>query len=163
MIPPASPTEDSGRVRRQVRSLFAICAVMAITPMVGCGGVPAPPLPPLLPHQGVVVALPDERGFAEILNEGQARGKPAGRRSLVAVVHFYSSDRQSPLVPAPTEVSLTINGAKVLLVAAPDPKDTKAGARFASAPGPYELREAKLEVSANLGDKSFSELTRGPR
>jgi hypothetical protein len=128
----------------------------------GCGGGGQPTTAEVPLHGGTIVALPGNRGFAEILNEV----KPEARSSTV-VVYFVQPDMKSPLSPAPSDVRLKIQlGRKDSIVRlAPDPAtgDPLAAARFASPPGNYPWEARENELIATIDGQSVTVPFRPPR
>jgi hypothetical protein len=142
------------------RALVPIVAALAI----GCGEKSLPLPPPQVvvgPHQGLTLRLPEDRGFAEIVNEPEVT-TGARNGSTAIVVYFLQVDSKSPLTPAPTNVVVQlINGSKreakkVPMAAEPKPEDPAGASRFTSKPGPYLLSEAQGVLTANVGGQSLS-------
>ena len=86
-------------------------------------------------------SLPNGRGFVEIKSEVNApsRDARARTRSSTIVATFYQTDQQSPLSPAPTDVSvkLGVDESAPAIALNSKPGDSKTPSRFASAPGDY--------------------------
>jgi hypothetical protein len=120
------------------------------------------------PHQGATLQLPDKKGFVELMNDPKPRDRRSNEpTSLVA--YFLKMDAKSPLAPAPTDVTFTIDpprggrGRKAAsapepVALAPEPKaDDPAGAsRFASKPGPYLLDAIRGTLSAKIDGQEAS-------
>jgi hypothetical protein len=155
-------------------------AVLAVTVLIsGCDGGALPTEQQTAvngPHHGMTHQLPDKKGFVELVNEPQ----PTDRRnptptSLVA--YFLKLDAKSPLEPAPTDVSFTIDSggggrggrgkqaARQVVALTIEPKaDDPAGAgRFASKPGPYQLDSLRGALSAKIDGQAVSTVFAGGR
>src|SRR5262245_23650538 len=80
--------------------------------LVGCGGGDTGPASSATtgPGGGTMFSLPKGQGFFEIQSEMNAppKGARGKTRSATIVATFYQSDRQSPLSPAPTDVSVKL-------------------------------------------------------
>src|SRR5262249_30639353 len=113
-------------------------------------------------HGGTIVALPGNRGFAEILN-----GMKAESRGSALVVYFVQPDMKSPLSPVPSDVRLKIQlGRKDSMVRlAPDPAagDPLGAVRFASPPGNYPWEARENELIATIDGQSVTVPFRPPR
>jgi hypothetical protein len=116
--------------------------IAAAALVAGCGGSDLRPAgsPVLGPHQGRLLKLPDDLGFAEVVVESSGRSP----RSLTTEVatYFFGPDSQGPLIPPPTDVSLMLylGESKTRETVALKPA-AKAGApesagRFAAVPPP---------------------------
>ena len=106
-----------------------------------------------------MTALPDDQGWVELLNENEHAVGKARTGSVVA--YFFKSDRQTPLDPPPTDVTLKLSGAEkgaVTLPLAPAPAagDPAGAARFASKAGPDTLSDTPGELSGKLAGKAFT-------
>jgi len=91
---------------------------------------------PAAPHGGNLIALPSDKGFAELMTErNAARGKGAKTTRILA--YFYQPDGKTALSPAPTDVKVRLGGSDVKLA----PKSDSPGL-YASEPDqfPDELR-----------------------
>ncbi len=108
------------------------------------------------PHSGLMIPLPGNEGFAEILTEEatSAKSARAGHPPRTIVVYFLGSDKQSAVSTAPTAVSVNFLGASadtaIKLSPAVDPKDPAGAARFASAAGDYDLARRRAKLTADL-------------
>jgi hypothetical protein len=151
------------------RSLLALGVVSTLA-VAGCSG--APPSEGQAgagPHQGVIVPLPGDSGFAEVLTEEPAAKAPArrGHPPKAVVVYFLGPDQKAALSPAPTGVGVKILGNEtaetVALNSAPAPKDPAGASRFASAVGNYDLAGRRAELSADVGGQKVWLEFRGPR
>jgi hypothetical protein len=103
--------------------------------LAGCGGPSGESGLPTPPHKGNLVALPDGRGFVEILIDSGAsagdRGKTHPKTRIVA--YFYQSDGTTEMSPAPSDVIFKLGtGEKSpVLNLSPLPKEP---GKFASEP-----------------------------
>jgi hypothetical protein len=98
--------------------------------LVGCGQ-PTPVLPPPPPHGGTAFALPEAKGFVEVLR--QDTPDHAGQTKLV--VYFLDADCK-PLSAPPTSASFDPRGRNVATIAltpTADADPSKSGG-LASAP-----------------------------
>jgi hypothetical protein len=127
------------------------------------------------PHHGTTLQLSEKTGFVELVNEPQ----PTDRRSnepTSLVAYFLKMDAQTPLEPAPTDVSFTVDSgggrdargtkgaAQVIALAAEPKSDDPAGAgRFASKPGPYQLQNLRGTLNAKIEGQTASIVFAGRR
>jgi hypothetical protein len=136
--------------------------VIAITPLVvlagmlaGCGGASSAALP-LPPHGGTMIALPNNRGFVEILTDRgrAARDNPRAQQNGKAqvIAYFYEPDGRTKMSPAPTEVKVKIGTSATGAVVSLAPQPKEAG-MFASDPGTYP-DGFRGEVTAKIGGES---------
>ena len=141
------------------------CAMMAATLiswLAGCGGSTSTPIPASVTasHGGLLLALPKQKGFVEIVVEPEKTSKSQGR----LVAYFVSSDGSTVLEPAPTDVSFkSDDGKTTALVADAKPDPSSKAARYASVPGAFAPGRALAgDLSANLGGEvaSVTVLTR---
>ena len=122
------------------------------------------------PHGGLVVPLPGNSGFAEILNEeptAAAGSRQRGRVPKAVVVYFLGPDKKTALSPAPTSVGVKFvgetAGTTITLGPAPDPKDPVGTGRFASAVGDFDLSGRRAELTADLGGRKVTQEFQGLR
>ena len=121
------------------------------------------------PHGGLVVPLPGDAGFAEILNEAaaDAGSRQRGRVPKAVVVYFLGPDKKTALSPSPTGVGVKLlgeaAGATIALSPAPDPKDPAGAGRFASTVGDFDLAGRRAELNAGLGGREVVREFQGPR
>jgi hypothetical protein len=144
---------------------------VALTPL-GCTGasVPAGTEDRLGPHRGVLLALPDDQGFAEVIDEVPAGARQVGRAQTPSRIFVYLLN---PELSAPASVSPSTMTMRVTVVTGspqavplepePDAADPLGKNRFASKPGPYGLREAEGELSAELGGSTWQASFDGSR
>jgi len=113
---------------------FAIAVAFSFP---GCGTTSAPV--PASSHNGMMIALPQNKGYFEIGTEGGATKDARGSRSKggadnTIVVYFYQPDGTTEMSPPPTDVMVKVNtvpeSPSVALALRP-----KGG--FASAPGAF--------------------------
>ena len=111
------------------------------------------------PHNGLMIPLPQNEGFAEILNQEatSAGSRQRGRLPRMIVVYFLGADKKSALSTAPTAVSVKFlgetagtEGPAISLSPAADPKDPAGAMRFTSAAGDYDLARRRAKLTADL-------------
>ena len=119
---------------------------------LGCsaGGPSAPSdAMPSAKHGGNIVALPDKKGFAELLIERDAPAKRGAATGAKLVAYFYQPDGATALAPPPSDVKLHLgpadHGTDVKLTA----QTTPAG-RFVSETGNYP-DELRGELALTMG------------
>ena len=108
------------------------------------------------PHNGLLLPLPGDHGFVEILNEGKI---DRSQRKITVAAYFLRPDKQSPLESLPTDVKVEIEGTggkTIPLSPAANPPDPLSAARLVSAPGPYLLSQRNGEVSGTLNGERFT-------
>jgi hypothetical protein len=157
-----------------MRIEIRVAALVCLGVVPGCGGSSVPIEQQVAisgPHHGATLQLPDKKGFVELINDPKPRDRRSNEpTSLVA--YFLKMDGKSPLEPAPSDVSFTIDtaagarGARGRQAAsssqpvpmAPEPKsDDPAGScRFASKPGPYLLDAIRGTLSAKIDGQEAS-------
>jgi hypothetical protein len=112
------------------------------------------------PHRGLVLKLPENSGFAEIVVEAADGGTARSGRNEVAV-YFLGSDVKTPLTPSPTDVriDLVLGEAQtrkiVSLSERPRSRDPSGKTRF-SVPAPDGF-DGTLggKLTANLSGRSI--------
>lgn len=108
------------------------------------------------PHNGPAVALPGDRGYAEVLAEpGRAGQDPS------LVVYFLDPDLKRVLSPLPSDVrvKLTIAGGEseeLPLSPAPKPRDKTGSGRMASPPVSVDPDRVSGELSATVEGQPFT-------
>jgi hypothetical protein len=115
------------------------------------------------PHQGTLVKLPSEQGYAEVLNDAAGKGRPSGRQAAASqvIVYFLDPDLKgpSPATPSNVVVDLSILTGKppesVALEPAPEANDPLGKKRFVSKAGTYQLAGVHGELSASLDGQPF--------
>jgi hypothetical protein len=110
--------------------------------------------------------LPQNRGFAELLNGEKGKSTRNSPRVTV-VVYFLQPDMRTPLSSLPTNVQVKILAGRdvimVPLAAEPDANDAVGKARFESKPGAYRISERAGDLIATIDGQSVSIPFRGPR
>lgn len=144
-----------------------LTALLAAVSSMGCGGrvVPSPIPPASALHGGILVPLPENTGFVELLNEKRERRSGTIQTTIVAYV--LQPDQKTALAQKPAQVSVKLDtpgGPKTIpLVPEPAPGDPLAGARLASELGPYELNLRGGEITLVVEGKTLTAPFRGPR
>jgi hypothetical protein len=119
-----------------------LCSIVAAALVAGCGWSDhkPPSSSGLGPHQGRLLRLPDDLGFAEVVVEYSGKS-PRSLTSEVAA-YFFGPDSRGPLGPPPTDVSLTLYLAEskrretVALKPAAKAGAPESAGRFAAVPPP---------------------------
>jgi hypothetical protein len=130
----------------------------------GCGpAVHTSALPASSPlHGGVLIPLPEDRGYVELLNERRERQGRTFQTTIVA--YLLQPDQKTALLAKPSKVSVKLDTprgpATVDLVPKSDPI---AGPRYVSELGPYELNQRGGEVTVAIDGKALTAPFRGPR
>jgi hypothetical protein len=103
-------------------------------------------------HGGLLLPLPNQKGFVEILVESDKTSKSQGH----IVAYFVNGDGSAATDPAPTNVSFKSDDGKTVPLAAESKPDASSkGAKFASAPGTYLPGRALAgSLTASLGGES---------
>jgi hypothetical protein len=166
-----------------MRIEFRVAALVCLGVLPGCaGGGSAVPIEQQVaisgPHQGATLQLPEKKGFVELINDPEPRDRRSNQpTSLVA--YFLKMDGKTPLKPAPTDVSFTIDTAAgtrggrggntpsssqpVPLAHEPKQDDPAGASRFASKPGPYVLDAIRGSLSAKIDGQPVSVTFSGGR
>lgn len=106
------------------------------------------------PHGGYLITLPDGKGYAELVNKAASQPAGARRPSSTITVYFLQSDLKTPMSPAPTNVSLGIEGSAGTQNVALSHADE---ATFSSKPGQYGGgQELSGTLSATVGGTSIT-------
>ncbi len=141
----------------------------------GCGS-PVSPVAgsvPMGPHHGTTLALAENKGFVELINEPEVTDRRNPQPTSI-VAYFLQADGTTPLSPLPTDVNVTIDTGRgansrvtkasatpVPLSPVPKSDDSVGAARFASRPGPYHLVAVRGTLSATISGQvnliSFAE------
>jgi hypothetical protein len=143
---------------------FGALLSVVLLALVGCNSsepVSEGALPPG-PHRGTIVRLPDDKGFAEILNEPPVEDRRNPTPTAI-VAYFLKSDSKTPLETMPTAVAFAMASggrgsrgkqttATQAIPLSPEPKsdDPSGTARFASKVGPYLLEAVRGTLSATI-------------
>ncbi len=126
---------------------------------LGCGPSPiqGPTVQP--PHRGVILKLPDDLGYAELVVESAGSSKP-GRAELAA--YFLGPDAKTALAIPVSGVTVEIYIAEaktrkaVPMALQPRPADPSAGARFASPiPEGFDGNIAGPRITASVAGRSI--------
>lgn len=108
------------------------------------------------PHNGPAVALPGDRGYAEVVAEPNRGGQDPS-----VVVYFLDPDFKKVLSPLPSgvRVKLAIPGGgteDLPLSPAPKPRDRAGSGRMASTPVPVDPDRVSGELSATVEGQPFT-------
>jgi hypothetical protein len=156
---------------------FSMLAVTAL--IAGCNGGALPVDQQTVlngPHHGTTLQLSDQKGFIELVNEPQPRDRRSSEPTAL-VAYFLKMDAQSPLEPAPTDVSFAVDsgggrggrgrqggaGQAIALAAEPKSDDPAGACRFASKPGPYQLANLRGTLNARIDGQAVSVTFAGGR
>jgi hypothetical protein len=129
---------------------------------------------PIGPHHGATLALAENEGFVELINEPEVTDRRTPQPTSI-VAYFLQTDGKTPLSPLPTDVKFILETGRrsnsrvagpsatpVPLVAEPKSDDLAGAARLASKPGPYQLFRVRGTLSATISGRvisiSFSEI-----
>ena len=146
---------------RKSASLLLVVLVAFVCEGCGDGSVPAATSMPR-PHGGTTLRLPDDLGYAELVNEPEPTGAREGDKTAL-VVYFLSPDGTTAMSPAPSEVTAKVelavsrkNSQQTLeLKKEPRSDDPAGSSRFASALGSYNLGSMRGQLTGNAGSKPF--------
>jgi hypothetical protein len=116
-------------------------------------------------HGGILIPLPENQGFVELLNDKHVMKGRVLHTTIVA--YFLQPDRKSPITQPAPAITIKLGAPPdvrtVTMRPEPDGKDPSGSARFVSDIGPYLLNQSGGEIQAGLGSKSFTVPFRGPR
>jgi hypothetical protein len=150
---------------RHVVLLFSSFAVGTFT---GCGAGEANPSPLAETsnlHGGILIPLPEDQGFVELLNDRYEKKRAAYLTTIVAYV--LQPDKKTAFPKPPTSVSVTLltsKGKKTIpLLLTPRPSDPVGSVRFVSDLGPYELNQIGGDIAVEVDGKRLTATFRGPR
>jgi hypothetical protein len=148
-----------------MRLKFWLAAGLLAAASCGCSGsgpTSAAPGARPGPHRGVLIALPGDKGYAEVVNSNSARTKARGkaRPPVQVLVYFLNPGLDAPSTASASGVSVTLTQItdkpeSIALQAAADAKDSLGKLRFESKPGLFYLANATGELSATLDGESF--------
>jgi hypothetical protein len=148
-----------------MRSVLTIGLCLAGLGLIGCGNslpdpvVPSAPPPKAGPHGGLAYALPDELGYAEIVNEPPVEGR-GEKVSTSIVVYFLSPDvKQSGKTPSDVKFILKrgkTDSRTLTLKAEPKSGDSSGQSRFVSESGPFRVEDLRGDLTASVEGKPVS-------
>ncbi len=120
------------------------------------------------PHHGIMIRLPEDSGFVELVNEPEVSDRRDPEPTAI-VAYYLQSDAKSPMTPGPSDVSVALQAGRgkaadgkkaaagaIPLATEPKPDDPSGGSRFASKPGPYELATIRGTLSAKIGGQEVA-------
>ena len=126
---------------------------------------------PMGPHRGPTLALDENNGFVELVNEPEVTDRRNPQPTSI-VAYFLQTDGKTPLSPVPTDVKFTMEARRgtnsrvagasatpVPLVPEPKSDDAAGAARFASQRGQYQLLEVRSTLSATISGRVTSVLS----
>jgi hypothetical protein len=98
-------------------------------------------------------ALPNDLGYAEVVNEPQVEGRGDASNTSI-VVYILTPDIKASAPVALTDVKFVIDAGTartktLTLKSEPKPNDPAGGNRFISEAGPYRIEEIRGELTAN--------------
>jgi hypothetical protein len=153
-----------------MRRLFGAGTIVIVSLCFGCN--PASSVRPevmLGPHRGTTIRLPDDKGFVELTNEPEVRGR-GGREPTAIVAYFLKPDGVSTMEPAPSDVRLVLaqpgkkgSGETIPLSAEPKSDDPTGAGRFASKLGQHHLVTLRGTLSAKIDGQDVSLPVAGSR
>jgi hypothetical protein len=145
--------------------VFLPLLIVGICSGCGSGTVPSsvPASSPL--HGGILIPLPENQGFVELLNDKRER---RGRVFLTTIVaYLLQSDQKTAVTQQSRSIAVKLGappGEKALTMRpAPDPSDPVGSARYVSELGPYQLEQIGGEIQVVLDGKTLTATFRGPR
>jgi hypothetical protein len=115
----------------------------------------------------MMIRLPGDKGFVELLNEPEPSDRSRPEPTSIAA-YYLQSDGKSPLTPAPTDVKFEIDAGRrnprvkeaptgtIPLSAEPKSGDPAGAGHFASKPGPYILDDLRGTLSAKIGGEEIA-------
>jgi hypothetical protein len=150
-----------------MRTTVLVPSLLAAAIGAGCGGgTPPSALPPVSAlHGGILVPLPGDQGYVEILNDQRERKGRSIQTNVVA--YLLQSDQKTPFAQKPTSVTVKLDTAggsrSIPLLPRPDGGDPAGGSRFVSDFGPFDLNMIAGEVTVAVDGKTLTGSFRGPR
>jgi len=150
-----------------MRNGVQLLSFFALVMSPGCDAVtPTSSILPSSPlHGGILIPLPENQGYIELLNE--KREKRGNVFLTTVVAYLLQPDQKTALAQKPTQFSVkldTASGPKMIpLVPEPNPGDPFGNARFASELGPFELNQRGGDVTLAIDGKTLTTPFRGPR
>lgn len=138
------------------RSRYAMWLPIVLA-LSGCGGSPSP-LKAGGPHQGVLIQLPESKGFAELVFEPLPKPGPRSSPTELAL-YFLGPDGATPMTSLPSDVAIDVmdpeSRRKTPRPFKPSPRagDPVGSARFATGPIDRDYSGFAIggDLKANLG------------
>lgn len=133
-----------------------IFTLACLLTLAGCGGetVQLPDeAPPKVegPHQGTAYKLPEQPVYVELLNDPAVDSRTEGPTAIVA--YFLQEDGKQPLASPPSNVKFQIDINRQTTTV--DLKPSSEPNRFASDPGPYNLKMIRGKLTGTIDGKPF--------
>src|SRR4051794_27612908 len=142
-----------------MRNEVLLLALLTTLSFTGCGGGSQPSaLPDTSPlHGGILVPLPENQGYVELLNDKRERKGGAFLTTIVA--YPLQADQKTAFPRTPTSVTVTMDTPKgkktIPLLPKPDQGDSVGSARFVSDFGPYELNQVGGDITVAVDGKTL--------
>jgi hypothetical protein len=134
-----------------MRTLFLLLLVPCAGIVAGCGA-PTVKLPPSPPHGGTAFALPEGKGFVEVVRQ-EAPGKPDHTQLVV----YFLDNEAKPLSSLPSAVSFKLKDRGAAALALKSMADANPPQPGALASTPFrDPGEIAGMLSATIESKTFS-------
>jgi hypothetical protein len=150
-----------------MRAEFLLLSLVTAVFCTGCGVSPHPsPVPSSSPlHGGILIPLPEEQGYVELLNDKRERKGNAYLTTIVA--YLLQPDQKSSVTEQAKSVTVKLGAppeAKTIAMRHdPDRSDPSGTARFVSELGLFQLNQSGGEIQVVLNGKTLTAPFRGPR
>jgi hypothetical protein len=150
-----------------MRNSFVFVSLITAGMCMGCGyGTVPPAVPAASPlHGGILIPLPEDQGYVELLNDQRMR---KGNVVLLTIVaYLLQPDQKSPATKEPQSLTIKLGAPPDVQTVAmrpdPDRSDPSGSARFVSGFGPYLLNQSGGEIQVMRDGKTLTAPFRGPR
>jgi hypothetical protein len=150
-----------------MRNACLFLSLVAAGMWSGCGvAVHTSAVPASSPlHGGILIPLPEDQGFVEILNDQRVR--KGNRIATTIVAYLLQPDQKSPITQSSASVTVKLGTPPdvrtIKMRPEPGGSDPSGSARFVSELGPFLLEQSGGEVEVVLGGKTLTAPFRGPR